>query len=90
MLEKPLLCADDPVPGQFEQGKNIFMRYFVESSEVRADSVAASFVVTRTIGELYELFDSKIKFRASISPIFFITTVIFPGPSIGGASLMAA
>ena len=36
-----------------------------------------SFLVTRRIGALYGLFDGRIMFRASMSSISFLTTVIF-------------
>ena len=49
-----------------------------------------SLLVSRTIGALYGLFDGEIMFRASMSSISFLTTVIFPGASLWGASLMGS
>ena len=49
-----------------------------------------SFLVTRTIGALYGLFDDRMMFRASISSISFLTTVIFSGANLWGASLMSS
>ena len=67
--------------------------YFVTSlSRLKSVHIRSlpSFLLTRTTGALYGLFDGRIMFFASMSLISIVTTVIFLGASLWGASLMGS